>query len=258
MTYFKYVERNAEDQINWAEVGKNMSDMLRNEAAAREQKKAALDKDSREYGETLSNNPSGNYDAGNTFSATYANSQQEYRLMQDRLFKSGQLSLRDYTRNRQNSKDGTEIMYALAKEYEAEFNDKMTRWKNGESSYEEVWKMEQAEGLANLRNVEAYINPTNGVLSIGKKVTTGTGKNKTTTLSKDPNDVVTVPTLRNRIKTKVDALKVNEFAKGAAEGAEEMLDQAALNRYEVASALKKAAQDIKEITNINELIGYHY
>ena len=33
------------------------------------------------------------------------------------------------------------------------------------------------------------------------------------------------------------------FAKGAAEGAEEMLDQAALNRYEVASALKKAAQD---------------
>ena len=217
MTYFKYVERNAEDQINWAEVGKNMSDMLRNEAAAREQKKAALDKDSREYGETLSNNPSGNYDAGNTFSATYANSQQEYRLLQDRLFKSGQLSLRDYTRNRQNSKDGTTIMFDLAKEYEKEFNEKMTRWKNGESSYEEVWKMEQAEGLANLRNVEAYINPTNGVVSIGKKVTTGTGANKTTSLSKDPNDVVTVPTLRNRIRTKVDALKVNEFAKGAAD-----------------------------------------
>ena len=217
MTYFKYVERNAEDQINWAEVGKNMSDMLRNEAAAREEKKAQLDKDSREYGEELSNAPSGNYDAGNTFSATYANSQQEYRLLQDRLFKSGQLSLRDYTRNRQNGKDGTEIMYALAKEYEAEFNDKMKRWKEGKSSYEEVWKMEQAEGLANLRNVEAYINPTNGVVSIGKKVTSGTGANKTTTLSKDPNDVVTVPTLRNRIKTKVDALQVNEFSKGAAD-----------------------------------------
>ena len=33
------------------------------------------------------------------------------------------------------------------------------------------------------------------------------------------------------------------FAKGAAEGAEEMLDQEALNRYEVAAALKKAAAD---------------
>ncbi len=33
------------------------------------------------------------------------------------------------------------------------------------------------------------------------------------------------------------------FAKGAAEGAEEMIDQEALNRYEVAAALKKAAAD---------------
>ena len=72
MTYFKYVERNAEDQINWAEVGKNMSDMLRDEAAAREQKKAALEQDSREYGEILSNNPTGNYDASNTFSSLAA------------------------------------------------------------------------------------------------------------------------------------------------------------------------------------------
>ena len=141
MTYFKYVERNAEDQINWAEVGKNMSDMLRNEAAAREEKKAALEEDSREYGEILSNNPTGNYDASNTFSSTYANSQQEYRLLQDRLFKSGQLSLRDYTRNRQNGKDGTtEIVYSLAREYEKEFNDKMKRYADKVSSYQEVYK----------------------------------------------------------------------------------------------------------------------
>lgn len=216
-TYYKYVERNAEDQINWAEVGKNMSDMLQQEAQAREQKKAALDKDSREYGETLSNAPSGDYDAGNTFAANYSNSQQEYRLQQDRLFQNGQLSLRDYTRNRQNGKDGTTIMFDLSKEYEAEYVDKMKRWQGDESAYEEVFKMEQAEGLANLRDVEAYINPTNGVVSIGRKVTTGTGANQTTTLSKDPNDVVTVPQLRNRIKQKVDKMKVDEFAKGAAD-----------------------------------------
>ena len=30
--------------------------------------------------------------------------------------------------------------------------------------------MEQAEGLGNLRDVGGYINPTNGVISIGKKV----------------------------------------------------------------------------------------
>ena len=221
MTYFKYVERNAEDQINWAEVGKNMSDMLRDEAAAREQKKAALEQDSREYGEILSNNPTGNYDASNTFSSTYANSQQEYRLLQDRLFKSGQLSLRDYTRNRQNGKDGTEIVYSLAREYEKEFNDKMKRYADKVSSYQEVYKMEQAEGLANLREVEAYINPTNGVVSLGKKVQVTknvNGKNvTTTTLSKDPNDVVTAMSLRDRIRQKIDRMQVDEFAAGAAD-----------------------------------------
>ena len=219
MTYFKYVERNAEDQINWAEVGKNMSDMLRNEAAAREEKKAALEQDSREYGEILSNNPTGNYDASNTFSSTYANSQQEYRLLQDRLFKSGQLSLRDYTRNRQNGKDGTEIVYSLAREYEKEFNDKMKRYADKVSSYQEVYKMEQAEGLANLREVEAYINPTNGVVSLGKKVKVTkkvNGKDVTTmTLSKDPNDVVTAMSLRDRIRQKIDRMQVDEFAAGA-------------------------------------------
>ena len=46
-TYYKYVERNAEDNINWAEVGKSMSDMLQQEAQAREEKKAQLAKDSR-------------------------------------------------------------------------------------------------------------------------------------------------------------------------------------------------------------------
>jgi len=217
MTYFKYVERSAEDNINWAEIGKNMSDMLQQEAAAREAKKAQLDTDSREYGERLSNSPSGTYDGANTFISEYADAQQQYRLLQDRLFQSGQLNLRDYTRNRQNSVDGTDIMFDLAKEYEAEFVDKMERYKLKKSSYQEVFKMEQAEGLANLREVGAYINPTNGVVNIGKKVTTGTGQSATTTLSKNPNDVVTVPQLRNRIKQKIDRMDIGKYATNAAD-----------------------------------------
>ena len=66
-TYYKYVERSVDDQINWAEVGKNMSDMLKNEAAAREAKKAEINEASRQFGLDLSNAPTGDYDAGNTF-----------------------------------------------------------------------------------------------------------------------------------------------------------------------------------------------
>ena len=42
-TFYKYAERSAESQVNWAEIGKDMTDMLRQEVAVREEKKAAID-----------------------------------------------------------------------------------------------------------------------------------------------------------------------------------------------------------------------
>lgn len=214
-TYFKYAERNAQDQINWAEVGKNMSDMLLEEARIREEKKAAIDKASREFGEVLSNAPTGDYDAGNTFALDYANSAQEIRLMQDRLLKSGQLSVKDYLIARQNVNSGTNQVFDLAKEYQNEYSVKMKRWEGDESSFREVWEMEQAEGLANLRLSGGYINPTNGVVSIGKKV-----KNEATgvmELSQNPNDFVTVNELRGRLKQQYDRFNVGKATSAAVE-----------------------------------------
>ena len=117
MTYFKYVERDVKDQINWAEVGKGVTDMLKAETVARETKKAEIAERSRKFGEQLSNSPTGDYDAGNTFMRDYSTGMQEYRLLQDRLLQTGQLSLGDYTRNRQNNTSGTTQMFDLAKEY---------------------------------------------------------------------------------------------------------------------------------------------
>ena len=42
-TYYNFAERSADSQINWAEVGKNVTEMLQTEAAIREEKKAAID-----------------------------------------------------------------------------------------------------------------------------------------------------------------------------------------------------------------------
>lgn len=210
MTYYKYAERSVDTQINWAEVGKSMSDTIQAEIKSREEKKAAIDQASREFGEVLANAPTGDYDAGNTFTLDFANNTQEFRLMQDRLLKSGQLSLKDYTIGRQNINDGTNNLFSLAEEYQKEYTEKMTRWEGDESSFREVWEMEQAEGLANLRNSRGYINPTNGTVTVGKMV-----KNPDSgvmELSKNPNDAVTVNELRNRLKQKYDRYDLNEAA----------------------------------------------
>lgn len=209
MTYFKYVERDVKDQINWAEVGKGVTDMLKAETVARETKKAEIAERSRKFGEQLSNSPTGDYDAGNTFMRDYSTGMQEYRLLQDRLLQTGQLSLGDYTRNRQNNTSGTTQMFDLAKEYQAEYSEKMKRWDGNESSFREVWEMEQAEGLANLRNVGAYINPTNGVVSIGKRDDSGA-------ISGNPNEFATVPELRSRLKQKYNRFDLDGEATASA------------------------------------------
>jgi hypothetical protein len=191
-----------------------MSDMLKEEVRIREEKKAAIDKASREFGEELANAPTGDYDAGNTFALDHAQSAQEFRLMQDRLLKSGQLKVRDYTIGRQNIIDGTKNLFGLAEEYQAEYAEKMKRWEGDESAYREMWEAETVEGLANLRQVKSYTNPTNGVVSIGKMV-----KNPKTgvmEMSKKPTDFATVNELRQRLKQKYDRFDMNGTASAAA------------------------------------------
>lgn len=224
-TYYKYAERNVDSQVNWAEIGKNMTDMLQEEARIRREKKAALDERSRKYGEELANAPTGDYDAGNGFSLDMANTAQEARRMQDVLLKSGQLSVRDYTIMRQNTKDGTTRVFDLSKEYQAEYAEKMARWDGDESSFREVWEMEQAEGLANLRNVGGYINPTNGVVSIAKRLPDGT-------MSTNQNEFSTVAEMRDRLKMKYDRFDADGYAIDAADGLGEVVTTQIINGVE--------------------------
>ena len=119
-TYYKYAERSADSTINWAEVGQNMTDMLQEEARIREEKKAAIDEESRKLGETLSNQPMGDFEPANQFALDFAGSAQETRLIQDNLLRSGMLRPKDYAIMRQNLTDGTKTMFDLSKAYQEE------------------------------------------------------------------------------------------------------------------------------------------
>lgn len=206
-TYYKYAERNVDNEINWAEIGKGMTEMLSSEAKLREQKKAAVDAASRAFGETLSNAPQGENQGLNTWSLEYADSAQQARLMQDRLLKSGQLKPRDYNIMRQNLNDGTKAAFSLVKEYNAEYDVKMKRMQDGVSSAQEQWEMTQLEGFGNFSGTSLYINPTDFNVSVGKKVK---GEDGVMRLSENPNDFSSVNSLRNRLKGKVDKFDVSK------------------------------------------------
>jgi hypothetical protein len=206
-TFYKYAEKQADSQINWFQVGKDITDMLGKEVETREKKKAALDEASRKFGEELENAPQGNADDVNKWTTDFAGDMQSYRLMTDRLFKSGRLKEKNYTLIRQNTLDGTKNLFNLSKEYQAEYDDKQKRRMNGEASASETQFMAMVEGFANLNETKALINPTSGAISVGKMVA---GKDGVKVLAEGPNNYMTVNQLRNRIKEKINKYQLND------------------------------------------------
>lgn len=246
-TYFKYAERNADSQINWAEVGRNITEMLDEEVKIRDQKKQAIDEASRKFGETLLRSPQGDHEGLRTWSLKYADDAQQARLLQDRLLKSGKLSLRDYNIMRQNLVDGTTQAFNLISEYDAEYKDKMQRFMSEDPSTAsqklEAWLMEQAEGFANFQQTSLYINPASYAVSIGKMKD---GADGVKVLSEDPNDFTTVNALRNRIKSKYDKFDADTYLKGQVN---------LLGKFVSAERSKGSATRAGQITTIEDIMA---
>ena len=109
-TYYKYAERNVENQIDWSKVGGAFSTMLKTEAELREKKKADIEKATEQTLQTLADAPTGLDRGVNENILNYASQGQNYLLMMNRLLKSGQLDPKDYSIYTQNLKSDTQKM----------------------------------------------------------------------------------------------------------------------------------------------------
>jgi len=200
-TYYKYQPRDPQADINWAEVSQNLSDVVKDEVNTRVEAKAAVDQGTRDFQKLLDKSPQGESDTIRNWGIAYSDNAREVMLVQDKLLKNGGLSQYDYTQMRQNLLDGTENAFSLIEDYQAQFANKMERFKSQDpataSQKMEVWLMENAEGFANFNQSELVINPQTGKVSAGfreKNAKTGL-----TTISSDPNDLVAVSSLRGQI-----------------------------------------------------------
>ncbi|HHZ81990.1 MAG TPA: hypothetical protein EYN64_04625, partial [Flavobacteriales bacterium] len=202
-TYYKYAERNAETRINWAEVGKDMTDMVREESRIRQEKKAAIDQQSREFGEYMANPPMGEHQGFNEFTTQFAADSQEYSLMVEGLVKSGQINVRDYTNIRANLQQGAAEAFTISEEYNKHYEDAMQRGEidpatgyPSSQAYEQ-WVLGTAQGFGNYSNHRLYINPTDGRVNLGTLDDKGR-------IKKEIGSYIPVNGLRNRVQTKYD------------------------------------------------------
>jgi hypothetical protein len=205
-TYYGYAERDVQNQIDWSKVGKDVSDMLATEVQLREEKKAAIEKATQEYGEELSNQPVGQDAEANKILAEFADSAQELRLMQDRLLRSGSIKLKDYNMMRQNTTSGTGNMFDFADEYNEQFELFKKRLDGlgptGKKSSEiEAWRVKKLGTFATFRNTKPTFNPATGELSLSEMVDDGNGQMV-------PKEGLSFSSLRNMLYEQTDQFEV--------------------------------------------------
>ena len=208
-TYYKYAERDASNQVNWSEITSNMVNSLKAAEAIRESKRQAIDEATAELSLTLSEAPQGDHRGLNEFAMTYANNAQQMRLMQDKLLKSGQLSLKDYNIGRANLTQGTTQLFNLGKKYQAIYSDRMAKFNNGDTSQLDADMLARLEGFANFSNHEAYINPTNGQVSIGKLVEKDVNGKKVVTMDRTPGSFTTVQQLNFSLSQEINKYQMS-------------------------------------------------
>jgi hypothetical protein len=210
MTYYKYAEREASSQINWAEVSKGLTDTITQVDKDRQAKKAAIDEATRKDMLTLADAPKGENTTASEWTIKYANDMMNYRLTIDRLLKSGKMSLRDYQVAAQNSKDSTNLVFTISKEYQDEYKSIMDRKRAGDSSRFEVEMAALNESLANISSTVPYINSTNGMVYLATGVPGEDG------VQQMGDNYVSLQALRNRVKTKIDRYSLSDGLSAAA------------------------------------------
>jgi hypothetical protein len=156
-TYYKYAERSADSQVNWAQVGKGISDMLTEGAKLREEKKAAYEEAYRIDTERLVNAPQGTWQDGNATVNNFAHDMMAQQLIDYRLLKSGVMSERDYTLRRENYKSGTNTVFDLQKILQTERAATIEAFQKGEL---------QAMNISNMADVESYTDFANSKIEI--------------------------------------------------------------------------------------------
>ena len=171
-TYYKPQPVAAQTQINWAEVGKNFSDMLSEDKRVKDEKRAALDEMSREAVNVVNNVEDGQSATANQWWLAAGGQVQDAMLMSKGLLKSGQITANQFVQMQQNVNDGTDGLIGVFEKFNKDYVLKQERagCKDptgvGCSQKLESWAMEQLESMGNFQNTAVVVNPETLMLSV--------------------------------------------------------------------------------------------
>ena len=212
---YKYAERSADSDVNWFEIGKELTDTLSEANRIREEKKEAYNQATREDLNNLANAPQGQDQDANGFTNNFAHDMINQMKIDEDLFKRGLLKERDYTLKRQNNVDGTNQLYEIQKLYQENYAEKMEGVTSGKLQAMNIFNMGMVEGYGDFNNSKATINPNDGTVGIGLMENKMIDGKMVRVLSKN---IAPVNVIRGKILQNVPTFDVDSATKKTVEG----------------------------------------
>lgn len=167
-TYYKYAERGADSQVNWAEVGKGITNMLTDEAKIREEKKAAYETAFQDDMKKLSTQPQGDWQDGTNVVNNFAHNMMAQKLIDYKLLKSGKMKPRDYTLRQQNYTNQTNSVLDLNKRLQDKREKAIAAFQAGSLQAMSISDLSDVQEYTDFANAEIIIDPYSSAFSMGK------------------------------------------------------------------------------------------
>jgi hypothetical protein len=212
-TYYGFVERDASNFVNWAEVGRDFVNVIEEEGKVRQEKKAAIDENTRQLNERLMNLPMGESQTINNWMLKYGNIASENMRAQEKLLKSGKMRYKDYILQRQNLIDGTNSLVSTIEKTQARYADVLEKVKTGKAQPIQLKIWEQVEGFGDFSKTMPYVRA-DGKVIIGWADKAKYDGKDIMTLSDDPNYFTEINALNTRLSQDFDTWDVKAAMDG--------------------------------------------
>jgi hypothetical protein len=242
-SYFGYVEREADSYVNWADVGRTITNTVDEIDRVRTEKKAAIDAAYKEGLEFINDQPKGENEEVTGLTMDLAYNSAENLKIQYNLLKSGKLQTKDFAAYVQTQNDNVKGFYETVGTIQQSFKERQDRMKAEDSQDIELYAGEELEKYGKLSNLQAFYN-VNGSLTFGLKGEPD--KDGVRKVLPGSQNIMSVNQLKGAVDAKYDRYKYDPDLTTWVEG---LGDQ--LNSYrEIGTRMK--AGSITEIVDITK------
>jgi hypothetical protein len=158
-TYYNYVRRGTESQVDWGKIGKGLSDEITRISQDRDTKRTELDKLNTDLIRSASEVTAPEQEYVRNLVLNGTNEMKNLALTNNNLLKRGVITPAQYRMAMENMSAGVTNLDKAAKEFDSSYKKSMERLAKGEMPWEEQQQKEQLFKYGNLKDKTLYVAP---------------------------------------------------------------------------------------------------